>query len=231
MIDNLLNILANMIVNNSIVAPILVLIAGLLTSLTPCSLSSIPLIIGYMNIIVGNETNDKRKMFKVSIIFALGQILTFSILAVMTALLGRIMQNAGGLWYIFLGSLMLLMALQVLEVINVVNPIVIQSNKKGYFGAFVTGMIGGVFSSPCATPILIVLISLISNTENLLWGIFLMVLYAIGVNVLTVLAGVSTGIVNKILKSNNYGKFSMFLKYFIGIFILLIGFYMFYLGF
>ena len=40
--------IAETIRNNMWLAPLLALLAGVLTSITPCSLSSVPLIIGYV---------------------------------------------------------------------------------------------------------------------------------------------------------------------------------------
>ena len=48
MIDSLLSQIAEMIRNNVWLAPVLTLLAGILTSVTPCSLSNVPLIIGYV---------------------------------------------------------------------------------------------------------------------------------------------------------------------------------------
>ena len=48
MIDGWLSQLAEIIGNNVWIAPILALLAGILTSITPCSLSNVPLIIGYV---------------------------------------------------------------------------------------------------------------------------------------------------------------------------------------
>lgn len=48
MIDTWLSQIAEMIGRNLWFAPLLALLAGILTSVTPCSLSSVPLIIGYV---------------------------------------------------------------------------------------------------------------------------------------------------------------------------------------
>ena len=48
MIDTWLNQIAEAINGNLWLAPVLALLAGLLTSFTPCSLSSVPLIVGYV---------------------------------------------------------------------------------------------------------------------------------------------------------------------------------------
>lgn len=128
---------------------------------------------------------------------------------------------------------MVLMALQTFEVFTFIKPTYLTSKntKKGYIGAFLTGILGGVFSSPCSTPILVVLLAIVGQSGNVLYGILLLLLYSIGNSALVVAMGTSIGLVKKITTSEKYGKLSNFLKYFMGALMLLLAFYMFYLGF
>ena len=48
---------------------------------------------------------------------------------------------------------------------------------------------------------------------------------------MVIVAGTSVGLVQKITTNKKYGRFSIVLKVIMGMIILLIGFYMFYLGF
>jgi len=126
-----------------------------------------------------------------------------------------------------------LMALQTWEVYNFIPSTFLasKSTKKGYIGALIAGILGGVFSSPCSTPVLIVLLALVAGQGNILWGILLLLLYSIGHSVLVLAAGTSMGFVKKLTASEKYGKASKVLKIVMGCLILLIAFYMFYLGF
>lgn len=51
-----------------------------------------------------------------------------------------------------------------------------KSKKRGFVGAFLAGILGGIFSSPCSTPVLIALLAIVAGNGNLLWGILLMLL-------------------------------------------------------
>lgn len=95
---------------------------------------------------------------------------------------------------------MVLMSLQVMEVVYLVKPINIKNNKRGLLGAFVTGLIGGAFASPCATPILIAIAGVTTSSGNVAYGVILMAMYGIGANFLVVLSGMSTGLATNILK-------------------------------
>ena len=211
-------------------APLLALLAGILTSVTPCALTSVPLVIGYVG---GRVEGDTKKAFRLSAVFALGMALTFTILGTIASILGKIMQGAGSWWYILLGILMLLMALQTWEIFNFIpsSYAMSKNTKRGYLGAFIAGILGGFFSSPCATPVLVVLLAVVAKEGSLLWGIFLLLLYSIGHSFLVLIAGTSIGFVNKVSSNKKYGMASKILKIIMGIMIMLIAFYMFYLGF
>lgn len=228
--NEILEIMSEIIKNNFWIAPIISLLAGILTSFTPCSLSSVPLIIGCVG---GTGTDNTKKAFKLSVVFAIGMAITFTVLGAVASILGRFMQSGGSWWYIILGILMVMMALQTFEVVTFIKSTNFQTKntKKGYIGALIAGILGGIFSSPCSTPVLIVLLALVANSGNMIWGIFLLLLYSIGHSILVIIAGTSIGTVKKLTQSQKYGKISSALKYVMGTIILFIGFYMFYLGF
>jgi cytochrome c biogenesis protein CcdA len=211
-------------------APLLALFAGVLTSITPCALTSVPLVIGYVG---GRGERDTKKAFWLSVVFSLGMAVTFTILGTVASFLGKLMQGTGSWWYIFLGILMLLMALQTWEIFNFIpsSYAISKNTKRGFGGAFFAGVLGGFFSSPCATPVLVVLLAIVAKEGSLLWGILLLLLYSLGHSFLVLIAGTSVGFVHKLSSSEKYGVASKVLKVFMGLMIMLIAFYMFYLGF
>jgi cytochrome c-type biogenesis protein len=75
------------------------------------------------------------------------------------------------------------------------------------------------------------LLSIVAKEGNIIRGLLLLLLYSLGHSVLVIVAGTSIGFVTKITSSNKYGAFSKILKYIMGAAILIIAFYMFYLGF
>ena len=92
-------------------------------------------------------------------------------------------------------------------------------------------ILGGIFSSPCATPVLIALLALVASQGKLLWGVLLLLLYSAGHSILVLIAGTSIGFVKKLTSSKKYGRASKIIKIVLGSLILLLAFYMFYLGF
>jgi len=230
MINPWLESLSKLISESLWLAPVLALMAGILTSVTPCSLSTLPLIIGY----VGGTGNDNpKKAFRLSLVFASGMAITFTALGTAASLLGRLIGTSGRWWYIALGVLMVLMALQTWEIYNFIPSTYLtgKSTKKGYIGALIAAILGGLFSSPCATPVLVVLLGIVAKKGSIAWGVLLLLLYSIGNSVLILITGTSVAFIKRITSGSKYGTFSKILKIVMGSLILLIGFYMFYLGF
>lgn len=125
------------------------------------------------------------------------------------------------------------MALQIWGIYEIIpsSYLISKNTKKGFVGAFIAGILGGIFSSPCSTPVLIALLAIVAGKGSIVWGILLLLLYSIGHGVLAIVAGTSTGFMQKLSSSEKYGKASTILKTVMGALILVIGFYMFYLGF
>jgi len=229
-INQWLETLSSAIATNTWLAPVLALLAGVLTSVTPCGLTNVPLVIGYVG---GTGGKDTKRAFRLSAVFAVGMAFTFTVLGTAASLLGRLMQGTGSWWYLILGILMVLMALQTWEIYNFIPSTysLSKNTKRGFFGAFLAGILAGFFFSPCATPVLVVLLAIVAKEGSLISGILLLLLYSLGYSVLVLIAGTSVGFVQKLSSSKKYGRASSVLKIMMGSVILLIAFYMFYLGF
>jgi cytochrome c-type biogenesis protein len=225
-----LNQIAQTIAEDFWLAPLLALFAGFLTSFTPCSLSSVPLVIGYVG---GTGSRDTKRAFGYSVIFAVGTAATFLTLGLIASSAGKQMGASPPVWYGFLGTLMVLMALQTWGVIHLIPSanLLSKSRKRGRAGAFLAGVLAGVFASPCSTPVLIALLGMIAGKGSLAWGILLMLLYSLGHSALVIAAGTSVGFVQKVSASDAYGKAGTVMTAVMGALILTVGFYMFWLAF
>jgi cytochrome c-type biogenesis protein len=230
MIDRWLNILGELIAGHLWIAPLMALFAGILTSFTPCSLSSVPLVIGYVG---GYAGGDTKRAFRYSLAFCAGTAVTFTALGTLASLFGKLLRGSGSWWYILLGTLMALMALQMWDIINIIPQAKIMGKnpRRGYLGAAALGMLGGFFASPCATPVLVVLLAMVAQGGSLLWGVLLLFLYSAGHSVLLLAAGTSVGLASGLASSSRLGRLGKVFKIAMGGAILLLSFYMFYLGF
>lgn len=227
--NDILTNLSQLITSNYYFAPILSLIAGLLTSFMPCNLSSIPLIISVTS---ASANTNTKKAFKLSLIFSLGLSITFTILAIITSLSASLFGSSSSLLYFIVGIVMILMAFQTWELFEIIPSTYLASKNKfkGYFGALISGVLSGIFSSPCSTPVLIALLSLVATLNNIYYSIILLLCYSIGHSIITIIAGTSITFINKIIQNKKYGVFSTTIKIILGILMTIIGIYLIYIS-
>lgn len=194
MLNNLLHTLSAVIREGEGLLPLAAFFGGFFTSLTPCSLTNLPFIIAYLG--NGQGEMDRKKAFKISLLYALGSTITFAIIGVFSAFAGRMISFAGRWIYIPLGLLMILMALQQFGVVDIFSRLLAKGNrfKAGAKGAVGLGIISGIFASPCATPVMIALMIMISSTgSSLVTSLLLFLLYALGHSLLTIIVGTLSG--------------------------------------
>lgn len=230
MIDGWLQALSEILSQNLWIGLLIALAAGLLTSFTPCSLSSVPLIIGY----VGGYTDNKKRAFFYSLMFCIGMAITFTILGVVAALVGRLFLGIQKYWYIVLGILMFLMALQTWGVIRLFPQKCGYGSKskiKGPLGAVIMGIVGAIFASPCSTPALIAIMAVVSTGQSIVMGMIMLLLYSVGHSVLIILAGTFVGFANEITHSKKFEKASKVIKIVMGISLFAFSLYLFYTAF
>ena len=217
-----IHILEEIMRQNLWVAPLLSLAAGIISSLTPCSLASIPMILAY----VGATSATPKKAFRLSLAMALGMAVTFGVFGSVASAIGHMMHEAGHWWKAVMGILMILMALQIWEVIHIIPHIhkTEKVSRRGYTGAFLTGALSGLFASHCAVPVMVALLALAAEvSRGIGWGILLMVCYAVGHSILLLLAGTGYGYVEQMMKDPRLGAVNKWLRIILGVIILAVG--------
>ena len=157
----------------------------------------------------GDREGDTRRSLVMSLLFAIGAACTFIILGVLAAEAG-IAFGHSEILHIILGILMLLMALQMWGVINIIPHAHGESEhehchgdskvkrKRSFVGVFFTGMLGGIFSSHCAIPVILMLLTLASQSGSFMLAAILLLFYSIGHGVIIVIAGTSVGFANRL---------------------------------
>ena len=214
---------------NPFVAIAAVFIGGLLSASSPCVLAIMPMVIGY----VGGHSNGNRKAaLTYSLLFALGLSLTFTILGAIAAIFGRLMGDVGQVWYWVISGLAIAMGLSLLGLFEIRIPFAskMQTKKRGALGAFLMGLFFGVVSSPCATPVLVVILTFVASQGQVVYGTLLLFVYAVGHCALIILAGVTTGLVESFVEAKGVVNFSDWAKKVSGGLIVLAGLYILYLN-
>ncbi|MCX8078274.1 MAG: cytochrome c biogenesis protein CcdA [Geminocystis sp.] len=174
---------------------------GLITSLTPCMLSMLPLTIAYIG---GYERGGRLSAFFQSIFFAAGLATTLSALGIFAALFGKVYGQVGKGLPLIVSVIAMVMGLNLLEVIPLPIPqwnIPLPSNKSfpKSLQSYLLGVSFGFIASPCSTPVLITLLAYVSSSGNLILSSLFLGSYALGYVSPLVVAGTFTGIIKSLI--------------------------------
>lgn len=202
-----------------------VFLAGVISSASPCVLTTIPLVVGFVG---GYADGDRRKAFLYSLSFILGLSLTFTALGAAAGLFGTLFGTFGGGWYVAVGLVALAMGGQMMGLYAIPWPVSPQYRPKqgGLIGAFLLGLFFGVVSSPCATPVLVVILSFVATQGQVLYGTALLFVYAIGHCLLMLVAGTSIGFVESFARARGIAHLSAWARRGGGLLVALVGGYL-----
>lgn len=142
---------------------LLVIVGGLLSVFSPCCVSTLPIVVGVLS-------KDSEKDWKVAIYYSIGFMISVGVIGFVVGKLGIMLQGyIFGSWYVYIVAfLLMLIGLQFLGVIDIWSKLSVNwtFNKKS---AFLFGLWVGVFSTPCATAIWVMVLVIIANTSG---GVF-----------------------------------------------------------
>ena len=224
--ENLLAGIGEFIQNQSWVAFPACFLGGIVSSASPCVLAMIPLVIGYVG---GYSEGSHKKAIQYSIVFTLGLTITFTVLGIIAGAMGRLFGDVGGFWYYVLPPVAILLGLQLLGVfnLNIGLPQRFVPKRKALFGALLMGFFFGIVASPCATPVLAVILTFAATRENIVFSGGLLLAYALGHWVLVLGAGISAGLAQRVLSSRGISNFSTYYKKAAGVILIGVGIYLF----
>ncbi len=227
--ETLLNHLSQSLTKNPLLAYLGVFLGGILSSSSPCVLATIPLVIGYVG---GYSEGDQRKALLYSLTFILGLSLTFTVLGAIASVIGGLFGMISRTWYFVVGGITVAIGLQLVGLyeLNLPIPGHLQPKKRGLLGALFLGLVFGIISSPCATPILALILTFVATKGEVAYGTSLLFIYALGHCALIFLAGTAAGFAESFIKSKGISNITTWSRRLGGLIIVLVGIYMFYLG-
>ena len=211
--------------NAPLLAILAAFIAGIGASLTPCIYPLIPITVSFVGAYSGGS---KLKGFFLSLFFVLGIAITYSILAVFAALTGKgFGEIASNPWvYFFIANMCLFFGLSMLDVFVLQTPQFLQRagnvRMGGYLGALLSGLGYGLVAGPCLSPILGVLLVVVGQRQQVIFGIILMFVFSLGLGMLLIAIGTSTSVLTTLPKS---GKWMVVVKKVFGVLMLLLAEY------
>jgi cytochrome c-type biogenesis protein len=199
--------------------------------LSPCHLSSIPLVIGFISGQGGRMTT--RRAFALSSLFSIGILVTIGAIGAITAVAGRMMGDIGTYGNYFVAVIFLLVGLHLLGVIPAPwgGPGKIGMKRKGALAAFVLGLLFGIALGPCTfaymAPMLAVTFRLASSEPA--YGILLLLAYGVGHCSVIVLAGTSTELLQRYLDWTADSRGAAIVRGICGILVIAGGLYLIYI--
>lgn len=217
-----------LIATQPLLAVPVIFVGGLLTALNPCVLASIPLAIGF----VGGYAKGRSKGYALllALFLFLGIAATFTVLGMIAGLAGTMFGTTSKFFPWLIVVICLAMGVQILFFPNFEIPMPrgITPKAGGIVGAFILGALTGVIATPCAMPILAVVLSYVASKGNVVYGGVLLFTYALGHSVLVLAAGSSMGLAEAMVNSKGLQKASVILKKASGVLILLVAAYFLY---
>jgi cytochrome c-type biogenesis protein len=193
--------------------------------LSPCHLTSIPLVVAYVN---GDGAPPPfRRAFWLSSLFALGTLTSIAAIGLVTAAAGRVAGDVGAVGDSLVAALFIVMGLNLLGVVplpaSLLGPT--SSAQKGPLGALVLGLVFGVALGPCTFAFAAPLLGLAFRSGTRSLGVWLVLVYALGHAGIIALAGGSTKLVERLLAWNGRERGARWLKHGSGVALILGGLY------
>jgi cytochrome c biogenesis protein CcdA len=192
-------------------------------------LATIPLVIGYVG---GYSEGNRRKALVYSLVFILGLSITFTALGAIASIVGGLFGIISRTWYYIVGGIAVVIGLHLIGLFqwSLPVPVHFQPKRRGILGAFFLGLFFGVISSPCATPVLALILTFVATKGEVVYGTSLLFIYALGHCALIFLAGTATGFVESFVKSKGISNVTFWGKRIGGSIVVLVGIYLVYTG-
>ncbi len=200
--------------------------------LSPCHLSSIPLIVGFIS---AQGKISMGRTFSISLIFSIGILITIALIGIITASLGRLMGDVGSIGNYLVAGIFFIVGLYLLDIIKLDwNTSVLKKTKsKGLFAALFLGLLFGIALGPCTFAYMAPVLGVVFQTAQTNFVLALTFLLAFGIGHCAVIvgAGTLTGKVQKYLNWGENSKTILWVKRICGVLVILGGVYLIYNNF
>lgn len=230
MLTELFTWLTNGISGNPAIAISAAFVWGILSIvLSPCHLSSIPLIIGFIN---KQGRVSVKYAFFLSLVFAIGILITVAVIGLITASLGRLLGDLGQIGNYLVAIIFFVVGLYLLNIIKIDWGSFNSSSvkQKGWLAALILGLLLGIGLGPCTfaymAPMLAIVFQVAGNKP--LFAIALLSAFGIGHCFIIVLAGTLTEKVQQYLNWTEKTKGATILRKVCGVLVILGGIYLFF---
>ena len=179
-------------------------IAGLAFSFNPVALASIPVSLAYVT-----KGRDKSQALLFGSMFLLGMILTHVVLGLIAGLGGKwASEVTGRAWGLFLGPLLIILGLMWAGWLRLPLPSFgfRATRPTAAWGAFLLGIPFAVAVCPVCTPALVVLLGAAAGIGSVLFGVVLLLAFALGRAVPIALGAFAVGWLENLKSLSHYRR-------------------------
>lgn len=198
--------------------------------LSPCHLSSIPLVVGFIS---SQGKISVGRTFYISLVFSIGILITIALIGLITASLGRLMGDVGVYGNYFVAAIFFLVGLYLLDVIKLDwnSAGLRQTKTKGLLAALILGLLFGIALGPCTFAYMAPVLGVVFQTaqKNYFLAVMFLLAFGIGHCAIIVGAGTLTGKVQKYLNWSEESKTILWIKKVCGVLVILGGIYLLYI--
>lgn len=195
--------------------------------LSPCHLSSVPLVVAYIN---RGPALSMRRAAIISMLFSVGIFISIMAIGLITAISGKMLGDIGpwGSWLV--GAVFIVFGLVLLEVIRLPwsGPNMASGRQSGLMGALVLGLIFGIAVGPCTFAYMAPVLAIVFDKAGtgFLFSITLILLYSIGHCSIIILAGILGARIQAFLNWDQKSHLTLGIRKACGIVLILIGLYL-----
>ncbi len=165
---------------------LLALILGILLSLTPCIYPMIPITVGVLQ---AQGSKSVLQNFILSLAYTLGLSVTFACMGLLAATTGEAFGQmlANPLFVIFIVAVLCYFAFSLFGFYNLYLPRFLQQKRSisgggSFFSIFLFGLMSGTVASPCLSPGLALILSMVASMANKSLGFLLLFAFGIGIS-------------------------------------------------
>lgn len=185
-------------------AVLLVYLAGVLTSASPCVYPMIPVTLGLFGM---ENTSSKKTSWYGPFVFVTGLAIVYGGLGIFAALtgnfFGEISTHPAG--YFLMANFAFVFAAWMLDWIRLPIPSIDDSKLSAIASPFwrwlLMGAASGLVAAPCTAPVLAMLLMYVSTTGDPVFGGVLLLVFAYGLSTLLLVIGLSSRLLQKLPRS------------------------------
>lgn len=193
--------------------------------LSPCHVSSIPLVVGYVN---RNGQQRTIRAVWTSLYFAGGVLISLLVIGGITSLMGKMLGDIGNAGTYVVGAVFILTGIWLLDLVHAPTCNIRLVSGNTAVGGILMGFVFGAALGPCTFGFMfpVLAVAFKAADESLLISISIILAYAIGHSLVIVFAGVGVNRIQQFLRWDSKSRGTLWLKRICGVMVTLTGLYL-----